>query len=105
MSVVAFKMKLKSGAAQEYQRRHSTIWPTLVSQLNEVGISEYRIFLDKEDHQTLFAIQERTDDYDDDVLRNHPIMKQWWDYMADLMDVENDNSPLAVSLKEVFYMP
>ncbi|MCI0920905.1 L-rhamnose mutarotase [Sphingobacterium rhinopitheci] len=105
MSVVAFKMKLKSGVVEEYQRRHRTIWPDLVKHLKEMGLSEYRIFLDPDDQQTLFAIQTRAGNYDDTQLRNHPIMKQWWDYMADLMYVEDDNSPVASSLTEVFYMP
>ena len=37
-------------------------------------------------------------------LRSHPVMKKWWDYMADIMDVNPDNSPVAVPLEQVFYL-
>jgi L-rhamnose mutarotase len=32
-------------------------------------------------------------------------MQKWWKYMGDIMDANPDNSPVSVSLKEVFYLP
>lgn len=105
MNIIAFKMKLLNGAHEEYQRRHDKIWPELISHLHEMGLTEYRIFLDLEDKRTLFAIQTRTIEYDEGLLRGHPIMKKWWDYMADIMLVDEDNSPISTLLYQVFYMP
>ena len=34
----------------------------------------------------------------------NPIVQKWWDYMADIIDVNPDNSPVSVDLPEVFYM-
>jgi L-rhamnose mutarotase len=34
----------------------------------------------------------------------NPIVQQWWDYMADIMEVNEDNSPISIPLKELFYM-
>lgn len=99
----AFKMKLKPGFEAEYQKRHDEIWPELSTLLSDSGISEYSIFLDKET-LTLFAFQKLKDGFDKTVLPNHPIVKRWWAYMADIMEVKADNSPVEGSLKEVFYL-
>jgi L-rhamnose mutarotase len=41
-------MKLKSGAVDEYKRRHDEIWPEVVGLLREHGFSDYSIFLDEQ---------------------------------------------------------
>jgi L-rhamnose mutarotase len=38
------------------------------------------------------------------TLPNQPVMKKWWAYMKDIMLSNPDNSPVSVSLQEVFYM-
>ena len=99
----AFKMKLRPGFEAEYKKRHDEIWPELESLLSEAGISDYSIFLDEETH-TLFAVQKLADDFDEALVPSHPIVKKWWAYMADIMETNPDNSPVAISLKEVFHM-
>jgi len=99
----AFKMKLRPGAAAEYKRRHDDIWPELARTLSEAGVSNYSIHLDEET-LTLFAYQELTDDHTTALLPGLPIVRQWWDYMADLMEVHPDNAPVAAPLHEVFYL-
>jgi len=37
-------------------------------------------------------------------LAHQAVMKKWWAYMKDIMDTNPDSSPVAVPLKEVFYM-
>ncbi|MEL0456491.1 L-rhamnose mutarotase [Flavobacteriaceae bacterium SZ-1-7] len=99
----AFKMKLKPGFEAEYKKRHDEIWPELDALLSETGIKDYSIFLDEET-LTLFAVQKISKDFDHDFLPNHPIIKKWWAYMADIMETNPDNSPISISLKEVFHM-
>lgn len=99
----AFKMKLKPGFEDEYKKRHDEIWPELSEALTKAGIHDYSIFLDEET-LTLFGVQKLDDDHTSDKLPELPIMKKWWDYMADLMDTKEDNSPVSVPLKEVFHM-
>lgn len=99
----AFKMQLKPGFESEYQKRHDEIWPELEGLLSKSGISDYAIFLDQET-LSLFAVQKLADDFDESLLPNHPIVKKWWAYMADIMETNPDNSPLSVPLREVFYM-
>lgn len=104
MQRVSFKMKLKPGFEKEYQKRHDEIWPELKELLKEAGISEYSIFLDKETN-TLFAFQKLEGNLGSQNLADSPIVKTWWDYMADIMEVNPDNSPVSTALKEVFYLP
>ena len=99
----AFKMKLKPGFEAEYKKRHDEIWPELEALLSATGISDYSIFLDEET-LILFAVQKVADGFDESLIPNHPIVKKWWAYMADIMDTNPDHSPVAVPLKEVFHM-
>ena len=99
----AFKMKLKPGFEKEYKKRHDEIWPELQKLLSNSGIQDYTIFLDEET-LSLFAVQKLKEGFDMERLPNHPIVKKWWAYMADIMETNPDNSPVSVSLEEVFYM-
>jgi L-rhamnose mutarotase len=98
----AFIMKLKPGFEAEYLKRHNEIWPELSALLKAAGIRDYSIFLDRSSG-TLFAMQKLTDKNTDDDLPHHPIMKRWWAYMADIMETNPDNSPVTLTLDEVFH--
>lgn len=103
MDRIAFKMKLKPGFAKEYERRHQLIWPELKLLLEDAGVYDYSIFLDEETNY-LFAVQKVKIGAGSQDLAQHEVVQRWWKYMADLMIVNPDNSPVAVSLKEVFRM-
>ena len=98
----AFKMKLKPGFEAEYKKRHDEIWPELSKALSDAGVSDYSIFLDEES-LTLFAVQKLSDNHQADLLPSHPLVRKWWEYMADLMEVNPDHSPVCIPLKEVFH--
>lgn len=99
----AFKMKLKPGFEAEYKKRHDEIWPELSQVLTEAGVFDYSIFLDEET-RTLFAAWKLTDDNSTADLPNHPMVKKWWAFMADIMETNPDNSPVSKPLAEVFHM-
>ena len=99
----AFKMRLKPGNAAEYKKRHDEIWPELAAELHAAGISDYSIFLDEET-LTLFAVQKLSDENSAAALPDSPIVRKWWDFMAPLMDVNPDNSPVTRPLREVFHL-
>ena len=103
MTRFAFKMQLKPGFEDEYKKRHDEIWSELNDLLSEAGISNFSIFLDEET-LTLFAIEELSDDNTVNDLQNNPLMRKWWDYMADVMDYNPDGTPVVIPLKEVFHM-
>jgi L-rhamnose mutarotase len=101
----AFKMKLKSGCAAEYKKRHNKIWPEVVALLKQRGIFDYSLFLDQ-DEQTIFVVRKinivASNKFD--PLSN-PIMQKWWDYMADIMETNPDNSPAVSPLNSIFHLP
>ncbi len=96
-------MKLLPGFREEYRKRHSEIWPELVSLLKSEGIGNYSIFLDEETN-TLFAYQEQSGSSSSQDLGTTEIVKKWWKFMADIMVTNPDNSPVTVPLEQVFYM-
>lgn len=100
---IAFRMVLNPGQAAEYRRRHDAIWPDLRQALQEVGISDYSIWLDPETNH-LFATLVRTDDHAMDALPQTEVNRRWWDFMADIMQVTDRNEPLVVPLQQVFHM-
>ncbi|MCB1884307.1 MAG: L-rhamnose mutarotase [Geminicoccaceae bacterium] len=101
MEKVAFRMVLKPGMADEYERRHDRIHPELVALLKGAGIRDYSIHLDPETMH-LFAVLWRPRAHGMDALKDHPVMRRWWDAMADIMEVKPDNEPVAVPLRTVF---
>lgn len=98
-----FRMQLNEGMAVEYKRRHDAIWPELVDLLHSAGISDYSIHLDEETGQ-LIGVLTRTDGHTMDDLPNHPVMQKWWAHMGDIMETNEDNSPVSVPLTPLFHL-
>lgn len=99
----AFKMYLKPGCEAEYEKRHAEIWPELKKLLSENGVCDYSIFWDKETN-LLFASQKVKGEAGSQDMGSNPVVQKWWDYMADIMDTNPDNSPVSIPLQEVFRM-
>lgn len=99
----AFKMFLKPGFKEEYKRRHAVLWPVMKELLKQGGISNYSIFFD-EDAGVLFAYQEVEGDGSSQDMGSYDVVKKWWDYMSDIMEVNDDNSPVSIPLEQVFYL-
>ncbi len=104
MQRVAFKMQLFKGCEEEYKKRHETLWPELKALLKRAGVNDYSIFLDEETN-ALFGYLTIEDRTQLKALPNEPVMQKWWAYMKDIMETNEDNSPVNISLKEVFYLP
>jgi len=104
MQRIAFKLKLFKGCEAEYKKRHELIWPELQSLLKNAGVKDYSIFLDEETN-ILFGYLTVADSTKLDDLPHDPVMKRWWAYMKDIMETNEDNSPVNIPLKEVFYLP
>lgn len=104
MKRIAFKMNLIKGYEEVYKKRHDEIWPELKLLLKQKGIKEYSIFLDEETN-ALFAYLLIDDATRLDDLPNEPELQKWWAYMRDIMETNEDNSPVTTPLREVFYLP
>ena len=103
MQRVAFKMKLKPGYEAEYRKRHDELWPELKILLREQGISDYSIFFDEETN-LLFAVQKVEGDEGSQDLGTNLVVKKWWHYMSDIMETNDDESPVTIPLRELFYL-
>ena len=100
---IAFKMKLFDGNAEEYKKRHNPIWLELKEVLLNHGVIRYSIFLDK-DTNDLFGYAEIEDQKKWEEIANTDVCRKWWDYMAPLMEVNADKSPVSIDLMEVFHI-
>jgi L-rhamnose mutarotase len=99
---VAFKLKLKPGMADEYEKRHKEIWPELSKAIRDAGIRDFSIYHDQGTHE-LVAFQKLTPDHTAAKLRETDIMRKWWAHMAPLMETNPDLSPVRTPLKELFH--
>lgn len=99
----SFKMHLFDGMAEEYERRHNLLWPEMKDMIHEYGGHNYSIFLDSETN-VLYGYIEIEDEERWAKSADTPINRKWWDFMADIMDTNPDNSPVSVDLKPVFHL-
>lgn len=99
----AFKMKVYADRTEEYQRRHSPIWPELAETLRSHGVSNYSIFLDRETN-ILFGYAEIESEERWAAIASTEICQKWWASMAPLMETQSDQSPVSTDLQEVFHM-
>ena len=98
-----FKMKLYSGQEEEYERRHNELWSEMQDMIHEHGGKNYSIFLDRET-LTLFGVIEIEDEALWAKGSNSTINRKWWDFMADIMETNPDNSPVSKDLQLMFHL-
>ena len=101
--IKGFKMKLFPGQEAEYKKRHNLLWPEMKDMIHEYGGKNYTIFLDEET-LTLFGYIEIENEEKWDKSADTEICRKWWDYMADIMETNLDNSPVSIDLKNVFHL-
>ncbi len=101
--IKGFKMKLYPGMEAEYTKRHNELWPQMQDMIHEYGGKNYTIFLDRET-DILFGCIEIEDQEKWSKTAETEICKKWWAFMADIMETNEDNSPVAVDLINVFHL-
>lgn len=99
----AFRMKVHSGRAAEYERRHRPIWPELEQTLIDHGVHDYSIFFDPVTHD-LFAYAEIESEERWAAIAHTDVCRRWWQYMRELMPTNPDGSPVSGALREVFHI-
>jgi len=98
-----FKMQLNPGKAVEYEKRHNELWPEMADMLRAHGGKNYSIFLDP-DTNVLYGYIEIEDEELWKKVADTPINRKWWDFMADIMETNPDNSPVSHDLKLMFHL-
>ncbi len=104
MTRVAFRLRIKAGAAEGYERDHKNVWPELLALLKEVGISDYSIFRRGQD----LVLVMRVEDFESawGKLAKDPVNLRWQAEMAKYFEPVGDLQPgeRFAMMKEVFYM-
>ena len=98
-----FKMFLYPGMAEEYEKRHNALWDEMKDMIHEYGGRNYSIYLDKET-DVLYGYLEVESEEQWAKSADTPINRKWWDYMADIMETNEDNSPVCIDLTPVFHL-
>lgn len=101
--IKGFKMKLYPCMEAEYERRHNLLWPEMKQMIHDHGGRNYSIFLDRET-LTLFGYIEIEDEALWAAGAGTAVNRRWWDFMADIMETNPDNSPVSVDLQPVFHL-
>lgn len=101
--IQGFKMKLYDGLAKEYEKRHNQLWPEMIDAIHARGGKNYSIFLDPETN-ILFGYIEIEDPEKWKAGESSEINRKWWDFMADIMDTNPDNSPVSKDLDLLFHL-
>ncbi len=99
----AYKMKLMPGFEKEYEKRHSKIWPDVKQMIKENGISDYSIYWDRETNY-LFSSMKVDEAKQDSAMKVNAVRDKWWAFMKDIMETNEDNSPISTELLEVFHI-
>ena len=97
------KMKLYPGMEKEYEKRHNELWPAMIDMIHEHGGKNYTIALDPET-LILFGYIEIEDEELWSKGADTAINRKWWDFMADIMETNPDNSPVSKDLKVLFHL-
>jgi len=100
----AFVMQVHPDRHQEYQQRHSPIWPELAQTLKDHGAHNYSIFLDAS-RNLLFAYVEIESEERWNAVATTEVCQRWWRSMSELMPSNADHSPISSELPSVFYLP
>ena len=99
----SFVMRVNPDQHEEYEKRHSPIWPELEETLKSHGVLSYSIFLDEETSQ-LFAYAEIEDEARWKAIADTEVCRRWWKHMSPIMPSNPDASPQARDLREVFHI-
>ena len=99
----AFVMSVNAGSEEEYERRHTPIWPELSATLKAHGAHNYSIFLLPATRQ-LFAYVEVESEERWAAIAATEVCRRWWQHMSPLMPGNADGSPIAVTAREVFHL-
>ncbi len=101
--IKGFKMKLYNGLVDTYKERHNQLWQEMIDLIHQYGGSNYSIFHDEETN-ILFGYIEIQDENLWNTIGETAMCKKWWEFMADIMETNEDLSPVSTDLNLVFHL-
>lgn len=102
MTRVAWKMRLRPGGEEVYEREHAQMSAEMHDRIDKTGARNFSIFRHDLD---LFAYLELPDDgaFVGDADPDDPVMWDWWRRLEPYMECEPSAKPLMWPLIEVFH--
>ena len=94
----ALTMNVYPEYIDEYIKRHNELWPEMKDVLMAHGCKSYSIYVDRKTN-ILFAYLEIEDEARWAEVADTEINRKWWDFMADIMETNPDNSPVCIDLQ------
>ena len=103
MERFAWRAHIKPDTIEEYEKRHSALWPEMRQVLNDAGIHNYTLWnVDDE----LFGYYEcESIEYADKIQSDSPVVEKWNEFMADILIMDPDpatGKPSLFKLRQVF---
>lgn len=102
MTRLAFTLLLDAENVAEYARRHDELWPELRAAIRDQGGSNFSIFYDDQTQRVLCYLEVADEDRWA-VGAESELTRRWWRYMSEVMPTNEDFSPVAHDLAEVFH--
>ena len=103
-------MTLKPNCLEPYRASHNEgFWPEMGSMLKEHGAHNYAISLLEDPAGsgggTLYAYVEIESEEKWNAVKETDICKKWWAWMHEFIVFNEDGTPKATPLKELFFLP
>lgn len=86
-----------------FEQQHAAFWPEVKAAVHAYGGRNCSLFLDKSTGY-LFGTIEIDDEDKWTRIRDDAVCHKWWAHIADTVKTNRDNSPVAVTLREVFHL-
>lgn len=89
MERLAWRGKIKPGCKNEYIKRHTEIWPKMIEVLKQAGICNYTIFANGDEVFGYYECEMGVS-YAERIQSESLVVKQWNEYMKDILELEMD---------------
>lgn len=100
---VIWRGRILPGKTEEYIECHEHIWPEMVRNLKEQGISNYSIFLSGDELVGYYECE----DFEklQQVKAASSVAKEWADSMAGIVEIEKEPDGVTNKVfKQIFYL-
>jgi L-rhamnose mutarotase len=103
MERVCYTFELAPGMEEEYERRHSRVWPELIAALRASGFSNYSLF--RRGHEVIaYAECEPTFEAAMATLEATDVNRRWSEYIRSIMTRAVDENGRLLTVPEIWHL-
>jgi L-rhamnose mutarotase len=106
MERVAFLLHVKEGCEEEYIKRHRSVWPEVLQEMEQAGIYSMNIYL--AGRRVIIFMEVENYAHSVQLLSKAPASNRWEEFMAPIMEGDSGNAydpenAWPAGLPEVFH--